>query len=160
MVDGPAFNSKMIDKGDVIVAVDGHVFKHDAVTDKLHGEPGTFVTLAIKKGGAGKPADVVLQRVSTASIADKLTMFDLFIEIENQFKKTPAVGMQPQRPTSTSSLPASKDELQKIPAVGTQLVDDALSFWSEMMIEQQEHDNRYLAHASVFLFFGPNRAKN
>jgi hypothetical protein len=130
------------------------------VTDKLHGEPGTFVTLTIKKGGAGKPLDVVLQRVSIASIADKLTMFDLFIEIDNQFKKTPAVGMQPERPKSTSSVPASKDELQKIPAAGTQLVEDALSFWSEMMIEQQEHDNRYLGHAIVFAYFVPNLAKN
>jgi hypothetical protein len=160
IVDGPAFNSKMINKGDTIVAVDGQVLKHDAVTDKLHGKPGTFVTLAVKKGGAGKPLDVTLQRVSTASIADKLTMFDLFSELEDQFQKIPAVGMQPGRPTRTLSVPASKDQLQKITEVGMQLVEDAFEFWSEMMIEQQEHDNRYLARASMFLFFVPNRAKN
>ena len=50
---GPAYNTKALDKGDVIVAVDSAVVDLDSLHDALIGSdvPGSSVTLRVMKKG-------------------------------------------------------------------------------------------------------------
>ncbi len=53
VMGGPAYNSKQIDPGDVILRVDGENATADNIKDLLVGEdlPGSSVTIALAKGG-------------------------------------------------------------------------------------------------------------
>ncbi len=53
VMGGPAYNSKQIDPGDVILRVDGENATADNIKDLLVGEdlPGSSVTIAVAKGG-------------------------------------------------------------------------------------------------------------
>jgi len=49
---GPAFNSKQLDKGDVILKVDGEEVTLDSCPDALIGNdmPGSCLTVTVQKG--------------------------------------------------------------------------------------------------------------
>jgi hypothetical protein len=53
MVGGPAYNSQLLSKGDVIVKVDGTPATQDTIHDLLVGSdaPGSSVVLTVSKGG-------------------------------------------------------------------------------------------------------------
>jgi hypothetical protein len=117
LIGTPAWNSKKIHKGDVLVAVDGHEEKGEAMIAKLLGAHGTSVTLTIKKEGGDEHVDVELQRMATSLVADKRKMFDLFTAIEHRF-------------------------LMDKDMIGKKHNDDALAFWTQMCMEEIDQDNR------------------
>ena len=133
LIGTPAWNSKKIHKGDVLVAVDGNEEKGEAMIAKLLGAHGTSVILTIKKEGGDEPVDVELQRMATSLVADKRKMFDLFTAIEHRF-------------------------LMDKDMIGKKYNDDALAFWTQMCMEEIDQDKRYvcvvflghpLAHYSI-----------
>ena len=124
LVGGPAFISKQIEKGDVITAIDGKVHKGDAIYQALQGEANSSVTLSVMKGGVGPVKNVVLHRMLTALIADKRKMFDLFTRIEGRFNKM-------------------KD------ADGIKRTEEALKLWTDMMVEEQDQDDKCLANVTA-----------
>jgi hypothetical protein len=119
LIGTPAWNSKKIHKGDVLVAVDGNEEKGEAMIAKLLGAHGTSVILTIKKEGGDEPVDVELQRMATSLVADKRKMFDLFTAIEHRF-------------------------LMDKDMIGKKYNDDALAFWTQMCMEEIDQDNRYV----------------
>ena len=91
MIGGPAYTSRNIFKGDIIVKVDGE-FVHEQVQDLktlIVGDdiPGTSVTLTIKRG-PGELVDVTLMRASTEDVADNRRIFDVFTKLSDKAKKT------------------------------------------------------------------------
>ena len=91
MIGGPAYTSRNIFKGDIIVKVDGE-FVHEQVQDLktlIVGDdiPGTSVTLTIKRG-PGELVDVTLMRASTEDVADNRRIFDVFTRLSDKAKKT------------------------------------------------------------------------
>jgi C-terminal processing protease CtpA/Prc len=123
LVGSPAFNSKMVEKGDVIVAVDGKAINGDAMfMSALADRQGTSVTLSIKKQGENAPVDVELQSMPTNLIADKRKIFDLFDAIDRRFLK-------------------GRD------TIGKQHVDDALALWTQMCMEEIDHDHKYVSQS-------------
>lgn len=54
VMGGPAYNSKQIDRGDVILKIDGKTATSDNVKDLLVGKdvPGSNVTIMIAKGSS------------------------------------------------------------------------------------------------------------
>lgn len=89
MIGSPAYTSRNVLKGDVIVKVDGEfVQKGEDLQQKIVGDdiPGTFVTLTLKRGPA-ELIDVTMKRISTEEVADKRRMFDLFTKLNDRAKK-------------------------------------------------------------------------
>lgn len=80
LVGGPAWCSKQLLRGDVVVAIDGQELHGDAIIGALQGSqiPGTDVVLSVKKLQTGALQDVVLQRMHTSQVLDKRKMQDLF----------------------------------------------------------------------------------
>ena len=117
MVGGPAFKSKKVDKGDVILSIDDKQVKGAAIITALQGKPSSSVTLKIQKKSTGRVEDVMLERMLTAAIADKRQMFDIFTQIESLFT-------------------------QKNDAIGVKYTEDALELWTQMMLEEQDQDDK------------------
>ena len=89
MIGSPAYTSRNIFKGDVIVKVDGEfVQKGSDLQQKIVGDdtPGSSLTLTIKRGPADH-IDVRMKRISTEEVADKRRMFDLFTALSDRAKK-------------------------------------------------------------------------
>jgi predicted nucleic acid-binding Zn-ribbon protein len=126
MVGGPAFKTKNIAKDDIILSIDGKKLQGDAVIKALQGPANTVVTLEVEKAKTGKVEMVEVERMPTAIIADKRKMFDLFTKIEGGFNK------------------------HKDPA-GVKNTEDALELWTNMLIEEKEHDDKCVPFPSSAL---------
>jgi hypothetical protein len=123
MFGGPAYRSKQISKGDIILAVDGmQLYTSDAILAALKGSeiPGTSVTLTIKNQGTNVVQDVIVQRQLTAEVADKRKMFDLFTSISS-------------RATRNRDADTLKD------------IEQALELWTDMLVAEEEKDARCVA---------------
>ena len=123
MFGGPAYRSKQISKGDIILAVDGmQLYTSDAILAALKGSeiPGTSVTLTIKNPGTNVVQDVIVQRQLTAEVADKRKMFDLFTSISS-------------RATRNRDADTLKD------------IEQALELWTDMLVAEEEKDARCVA---------------
>ena len=120
LTGGPAFKSKCVHKGDIILLVDGAEVSGEALTDSLKGNnrPGSKVRITFRKATTGKIEVVELTRTLTATIADKRRLFDLFCEIENSITK-------------------NLEQSQTIAFVNT-----AMDLWGKMELEQVGQDER------------------
>ena len=82
---GPAYNSKQLDKGDVVVEIDGKPVTNDNLSQLLVGSDiaGTAVTISVRKGGkTGTKKSVNLLRMPSEAIADRRRLFELFTASE------------------------------------------------------------------------------
>jgi C-terminal processing protease CtpA/Prc len=87
MTGSPAYFSRNILKGDIIVKVDGEFVQGSDLQKKIVGDdtPGSMVTLTVKRGPADL-VDVTLKRISTEEVADKRRMFDLFTKLNDRVR--------------------------------------------------------------------------
>jgi hypothetical protein len=87
---GPA--SGLLDKGDVILAIDGfdmhrfnlNSFEHLATALKGSDVPGSEVILTVRKQGWGEVKDVKLIRMATERIADRRMLFQKFTALKDR----------------------------------------------------------------------------
>ena len=118
LVGSPAFNSRKVHKGDVIVAIDGEPVADDGkdIQDRLKGVdvPGSSVVISLRKA-SGYVEHVRLQRMKSSLIADKRKLFDLFTKASDRAKKD--------------------DVMEKY-------IEDAVELWTQTMIEEHDHDVR------------------
>ena len=87
VMGGPAYNSGMLDKGDIIVQIDHQDVSVDGLSIALLGSdvPGSSVVITVKKSRPelnGKTIDVVLTRMETSFIADRCRMFELYAQMK------------------------------------------------------------------------------
>jgi C-terminal processing protease CtpA/Prc len=85
LAGAPASVSKKILKGDKILEVDSQPVTNSNIVDLLVGAdvPGTIVNIKISRGGAADPIEVPLKRASSAELADKKRLFELFTKIKD-----------------------------------------------------------------------------
>ena len=82
---GPAYNSRQLDKGDVVVEIDGKPVTNENLSQLLVGSDiaGTAVTIGVRKGGkTGTKKSVTLLRMPSEAIADRRRLFELFTASE------------------------------------------------------------------------------
>ena len=123
MFGGPAYRSKKISKGDIVLGVDGmQLYTASAILAALKGNdiPGTSVTLTMKNPDTNVVKDVIVQRQLTAEVAEKRKMFDLFTGIQLTAKRN-------------SDADTLKD------------VEQALAMWIAMLVAEEEKDARCVA---------------
>jgi len=115
---GPAYNSRQLDKGDVVVEIDGQA-AGDNLTKLLVGSDvaGTPVTLTVKKGGnTGPKKSVTLLRMPSEAIADRRRLFELFTAMK-----------------ARSTLPRGKETIEG-------MIDNAIELWTRMTIADGERE--------------------
>jgi PDZ domain-containing secreted protein len=104
LIGGPAFGR--LQKGDMIVKIDGHRVNEDNILPRLLGSdiPGSEVIITVHRRKEGDKddigseycglhsniagvdeLDIGLTRISTTEIADRRRMFDLFTVLEKHF---------------------------------------------------------------------------
>ncbi|EKX31360.1 hypothetical protein GUITHDRAFT_149349 [Guillardia theta CCMP2712] len=115
VIGGPAFLSKAIEKGDVIVKIDNKETSAETILSDLVGSdlPGSTVLLHLNKVRTGKTTEIELKKMSTETIAAKLNLFDLFTK--------------------------TKELAHDNPAVST-MIDDCIEAWTEMTEKEGEKD--------------------
>ena len=79
IIGGPAYNSRMLDRGDVVCRIDRAAVNVEDLQSALSGcdIPGSSVVLTVQKT-SGRIMDVVLKRMAISVIADRCKMFELF----------------------------------------------------------------------------------
>jgi hypothetical protein len=115
---GPAYNSRQLDKGDLVVEIDGQGVG-DNLTKLLVGSDvaGTPVTLTVKKGGnTGPKKSVTLLRMPSEAIADRRRLFELFTAMK-----------------ARSTLPRGKETIEG-------MIDNAIELWTRMTIADGERE--------------------
>jgi hypothetical protein len=98
LIGGPSFG--LLEKGDIIVRIDGDYVSEADVFEKLKGcdIPGSQVLITVERLGSSSPlsvkslrdfdgldtreVEVMVTRMATAEIADRRRMFDLFTVLE------------------------------------------------------------------------------
>jgi len=120
LAGGPAFNTKKMNKGDILVAIDNTVC---AGNEKRIGElllgndqPGSVCILRIQSVASGQIEDIALQREAVEKLADKRAMFDLITRITDRLKKDQDTE-------------------------GVNYAEQVLDLWNQMMQEEQEQDD-------------------
>jgi predicted metalloprotease with PDZ domain len=116
LVGGPAFKSRKIEKGDVMVAIDGQAVNSSTIIAALQGAPRSSVTLTLQKRGTGRVEEITLERMSTSLITDNRRMFENFIKMRDRFTR-------------------SSDH------AGVKHVEETIALWRAVMIEAQDHTN-------------------
>lgn len=119
VVGGPAHHCKELERGDYIASIDDAAVDIDSVLPALIGsdQPGSKVSLTVQKGGPGGVSRrVVLQRMPSTVIAERLKFYDLFTEIKQR--------SEDRNDTEVSSL-----------------VDQAMSIWTKATIDQGERQS-------------------
>lgn len=113
MVGGPAYNTKALKKGDVILEVDATPVDVERLHQALIGcdLPGSTVTLRVRKAGTREIVDVEIVRVESRELADKRRLMELFTAIENHI-----------------------DEPVQDRLVGVKMVDNAIELWTKMQV--------------------------
>ena len=104
LIGGPSFG--LIERGDVIVRIDGEIVTESDVFERLRGcdLPGSQVLITVERYGSNSPlsakslrdfealdsreVDIHVTRMATAQIADRRRMFDLFTLLEVFFNST------------------------------------------------------------------------
>jgi len=79
IIGGPAYNSRLLEKGDVLCRIDKQPVAVEDLQPSLSGSdtPGSTVVLTVQKP-SGRMVDVVLKRMAISVIADRCKMFELF----------------------------------------------------------------------------------
>jgi C-terminal processing protease CtpA/Prc len=79
IVGGPAYDSKLLGKGDAIIQVDRVDVSAHNIQQCLVGSdiPESTVVLKVRKA-SGRVIDVVLKRIAASVIADRYNMLSLF----------------------------------------------------------------------------------
>jgi C-terminal processing protease CtpA/Prc len=79
IIGGPAFNSKLLERGDVICQIDRIPVVMDELQQSLLGSdvPSSTVVLTVRKK-TGRIIDVPLKRMAISVISDRCNMFELF----------------------------------------------------------------------------------
>jgi C-terminal processing protease CtpA/Prc len=118
VVGGPAYRCKQLDKGDVILRVDGVEVVLETIQQQITGTdlPGSEVTLTVMKGeGAlqGEVLDVTIRKMARVEMADHVKMFELFTTI-----KEVAMVDNPD---------------------GAEKVDECISLWTRMLLADAAH---------------------
>jgi chromosome segregation ATPase len=121
LTGGPAC-SMGFEKGDVIVQIDGHEVNTSNIHDYLLGDdiPGHFVEITIRKQGTGQIITVHLERASSAGIADRRRLFELFNALKVAAEKSHA---------------AEKNTNPRGGGTESQIVDDIIALWTKMVQE-------------------------
>ena len=79
VVGGPAFESKLLEKGDIILQIDKSSVSLDDIQQRLVGTdvPGSSIMLTIRKK-SGRTIDVALKKIPASIIADQFRMLEMF----------------------------------------------------------------------------------
>ena len=79
VVGSPAYDSMLVEKGDVILQIDRTPVHSEDVQLRLTGTdiPGSSIILTLRKR-SGRTVDVSLKRTSSSTIADRCKMLDMF----------------------------------------------------------------------------------
>ena len=121
MTGAPASHCKQIQKGDVVVEIDGTPVTPKNIIELLVGDdvPGTSVTLKLARNSRSdqRTLQVTLKRASTAELADKKKMFQLFTHIKDLATH--------RRDAETGAC-----------------VDETIELWSKMVEVDQAHDEQ------------------
>ena len=121
MTGAPASHCKQIQKGDVVVEIDGTPVTPKNIIELLVGNdvPGSSVTLKLARNSRSdqRTLQVVLKRASTAELADKKKMFQLFTHIKDLATH--------KRDAETGAC-----------------VDETIELWSKMVEADQVHDEQ------------------
>ena len=120
VVGGPGYNCGQLDRGDVILKVDGDTVTKDDILDALIGAdvPGSEMSLTVQKGGkAGNVRVVRLQRIATERIADRRRLFELFTLMKDR---------------------ATQLQDNKIPST----VDKCISIWTNMLVADSYYQDK------------------
>jgi C-terminal processing protease CtpA/Prc len=82
LVGSPAMSSRQIERGDVILAVDGQPATAHNIVHLIHSPdiPGTCVTLTMQQRDGGE-RDLTLTRMASAKAAERKKLFDLFASL-------------------------------------------------------------------------------
>jgi hypothetical protein len=93
------------------------------VIDLLIGKdvPGTIATVKVARAGVAEPFEVSLKRASTADLAEKKKMFELFTVLRDK------------------AMHAKHDD------GSVKVIDQVIELWGKMMQMQQEHDDKIVA---------------
>lgn len=110
VVGGPAYNSRHLDKGDVVVEIDGNAVTSDNLSQLLVGcdVAGSAVTITVKKGGkTGAKKSVTLLRMPSEAIADRRRLFELFTAMKARAtlprgRETIGISLHPKPPILNS----------------------------------------------------------
>jgi DNA repair exonuclease SbcCD ATPase subunit len=119
VVGGPAYNSRQLDKGDVVVDIDGKMVTSDNLSQLLVGSDiaGTPVTITVKKGSkTGVKKTVTLLRMPSEDIADRRRLFELFTAMK-----------------ARATLPRGRETMEG-------MIDNAIELWTRMTIADSERD--------------------
>ncbi len=86
IIGGPAFNSKLLERGDVICQIDRTPVIMDELQQSLLGSdvPSSTVVLTVRKK-TGRIIDVPLKRMAISVISDRCKMFELFAACKVSF---------------------------------------------------------------------------
>ena len=158
LIGGPACNSGQLEKGDLVVSIDGNEVTDENIHGLLVGEdkPGSTVMIAVQKARTGQVHMVKLERIASAEIADRRRLFELFTALKTSSHnvKGDTVRSAGQAFASSIGIKMSRDanpvpfmtQLSHTPR-GTerdsnksidQLVDDSIALWSKMVKEEEE----------------------
>jgi hypothetical protein len=121
VVGGPGWLSHQIAKGDAILQIDGEDTDEDRILGQLVGSdvPGSAVSLRLERAEDGQQRTVVLKRMPSAMIAERLKLFELFTELKER---------------------ASHGADQHI----ARLADLCIETWSDLTAtDSQRHENLY-----------------
>ncbi len=79
IIGSPAYESMLVEKGDVIIQIDRTPVRSEDVQLRLEGAdiPGSSIILTLRKK-SGRTVDVSLKRTSSSIIADRCRMVDMF----------------------------------------------------------------------------------
>lgn len=119
VVGGPAYNSRQLDKGDLVVEIDGKQVANENLSQLLVGSDvaGTPVTIGVRKGGKnGTKKSVTLLRMPSEAIADRRRLFELFTAMK-----------------ARATLPRGRETIEG-------MIDNAIELWTRMAIADSERE--------------------
>lgn len=81
VVGGPAYESKLLEKGDIVTQIDHCQVSVADVQQRLIGADivDSTITLTVRKK-SGKAVDIFLKRVDSSTLSDRFKMLKLFNE--------------------------------------------------------------------------------
>jgi hypothetical protein len=140
VMGGPAFNSAMLDRGDVIVQIDHQDVSMDGLSTALLGSdiPGSSVVITVKKCSPelnGRTVDVVLTRMATSFIADRCRMFELYAHMKVFFPRPCFKGGFLIDRLFQDSVQSSHDSKTAL------IVDECIELWTKMLIADSTREN-------------------
>lgn len=124
LIGGPAMMGG-IERGDVVVQIDGKDVKGENVLERLNMDdtPGNLVPLSIRKRGAGQLHEFSIERIPVASVLDRVQLFKLFTEQKNAIQRLLGPGAKPGGEQASH-------ELRELESVTQQVI----TTWSKMVV--------------------------